>query len=88
MSPSNIPPLRIRETPAQSGLTRAERLANLRGAFALEPLRAAMVQGQRIVLVDDVMTSGASLFAAAQVLRTGGAAHITAVVLARTERPD
>jgi len=80
--------LRIRETPAQSGLTRAERLANLRGAFALEPLRAAAVQGQRIVLVDDVMTSGASLFAAAQVLRTGGAQHITAVVLARTERPD
>jgi len=45
------------------------------------------VQGRRIVLVDDVMTSGASLFAAAQVLRTGGAAHITAVVLARTDPP-
>lgn len=79
--------LRTRETTAQSGLTRAERLRNLRGAFALEPLRAAAVQGRRIVLVDDVMTSGASLFAAAQVLRTGGAAHITAVVLARTDPP-
>jgi ComF family protein len=79
--------LRTRETTAQSGLTRAQRLCNLRGAFALEPLRAAAVQGRRIVLVDDVMTSGASLFAAAQVLRTGGAAHITAIVLARTDPP-
>lgn len=79
--------LRTRETTAQSGLTRAERLRNLRGAFAMEPLRAAAVQGRRIVLVDDVMTSGASLFAAAQVLRTGGAAHITAIVLARTDPP-
>ena len=79
--------LRIRETPAQSGLSRVERLRNLQGAFALEPLRAEAVRGRRVVLVDDVMTSGASLFAAAQVLRAGGAAHITAVVLARTEAP-
>lgn len=79
--------LRTRETPAQSGLTRAQRLINLRGAFALDPLRAASVRARRVVLVDDVMTSGASLFAAAQVLRTGGAAHITAIVLARTELP-
>ncbi len=80
--------LRTRETPAQSELTRAERLRNLRGAFALEPLRAGEVRDRRIVLVDDVMTSGASLFSAAQVLRAAGAAHITAVVLARTPRPD
>jgi ComF family protein len=77
--------LRTRETPAQSGLARADRLRNLQGAFALEPLRAARVHGRRIVLVDDVMTSGASLFAAAEVLRRAGAAHITAVVLARTD---
>jgi ComF family protein len=79
--------LRTRETPAQSGLARAERLRNLRGAFALEPLRAAGVRGRRIVLVDDVMTSGASLFAAAEVLRDAGAAHVAAIVLARTELP-
>jgi ComF family protein len=79
--------LRTRETPAQSGLARAERLRNLQGAFALEPLRAEAVRGRRIVLVDDVMTSGASLFSAAQVLRTGGASHITALVLARTDPP-
>jgi len=79
--------LRTRETTAQSGLARAERLRNLRGAFALEPLRAATVRDRRVVLVDDVMTSGASLFAAAQVLRTAGASHVTAIVLARTEAP-
>jgi predicted amidophosphoribosyltransferase len=74
----------VRDTPAQSGLSRTERLLNLRGAFAVEPLRAEAVRGRRIVLVDDVMTSGASLCAAAQVLRGAGAAHITALVLART----
>lgn len=79
--------LRTRDTTAQSGLTRAERLRNLRGAFALEPLRAAEVEGRRIVLLDDVMTSGASLFAAAVVLRAAGAAHITGLVLARTDPP-
>ncbi|CAN5598415.1 hypothetical protein BH10PSE18_BH10PSE18_40090 [soil metagenome] len=80
--------IRTRDTPAQSGLTRAERLHNLQGAFAIEPLRAAQIRGRRIVLVDDVMTSGASLFSAAQALRTGGATHVSAIVLARTEFPD
>ena len=79
--------LRTQETPAQRGLTRAERLRNLRGAFALEPLRAAAVRGRRIVLVDDVMTSGASLCAAAEVLRAAGATHIAAIVFARTDPP-
>ena len=79
--------LRTRETPAQSGLDRADRLRNLHGAFAVEPLRAQAVREKRIVLVDDVMTSGASLFAAAAVLKLAGAAHVTAVVVARTEAP-
>ena len=77
--------LRIRHTPAQRSLPRAERLANLIGAFAVDPLHAADIRGRRIVLVDDVMTSGASLHTAARVLREAGATHISAVVLARTE---
>lgn len=77
--------LRTRDTPSQRGLPRVERLANLVGAFAIEPLRAMSLRGQRVVLVDDVMTSGASLHTAARVLRQAGARHITAVVLARTE---
>jgi ComF family protein len=76
--------LRIKDTPPQSSLPRAERLSSVKNAFAVEPLRSSEVKGARIVLVDDVMTSGASLFAAAQALRTAGAAHITAIVVART----
>jgi ComF family protein len=76
--------LRIKDTPPQSSLSRAERLSSVKNAFAVEPLRSSEIKGARIVLVDDVMTSGASLFAAAQALRTAGAAHITAIVVART----
>ena len=77
--------LRTRDTPSQRLLPRHERLANLVGAFAVEPLRAAQLRGKRVVLVDDVMTSGASLHSAARELRQAGAAHISALVLARTE---
>ncbi len=77
--------LRIRNTRAQSQLGRAARLANVQGAFLVEPLRVAQLHGRRVLLVDDVMTSGASLFSAAQALRDAGAAHVTAVVLARTQ---
>ena len=80
--------LRIRDTPSQRTLPRAERLANLAGAFAVDPLRTSQLQGRRVVLVDDVMTSGASLHVAARVLRQAGAAHISALVLARTEAGD
>lgn len=76
--------LRLQDTAAQSGLARAQRLRNLRGAFALEPLAAQAVAGRRVLLVDDVMTTGATLHAAALVLRAAGAAHIAALVLART----
>jgi ComF family protein len=76
--------LRTRHTTAQSDLTRAERLRNVRGAFAVEPMRAHELRDRRVVLVDDVMTTGASLHAAATALRQAGAAHITALVLART----
>ncbi len=77
--------LRVKDTRPQSQLKREARLANVKGAFMVEPLRAAALAGRRVVLVDDVMTSGASLSTAAQALRDAGAAHITAVVLARTE---
>jgi ComF family protein len=77
--------LRIKDTLTQSTLSRSERLKNVKTAFAVEPLRAQELQGKRVVLVDDVMTSGATLFAAAASLRQAGAAHITAIVFARTE---
>lgn len=76
--------LRLRDTPPQSGLPRHERLANLDHALAVDPLQAARLHQRRVVLVDDVMTSGASLHAAALALRRHGVTHVTAVVLART----
>jgi ComF family protein len=77
--------LRVKETPPQSSLPRKERLQGVQGAYALEPHHRAEVQGKRMVLIDDVMTTGASLHAAATALRQAGAAHITALVFARTE---
>jgi ComF family protein len=76
--------LRLKHTRPQSQLGREARLANVKDAFQVDPLRASELAGRRVVLVDDVMTSGASLFSAAQALRDAGAAQITAVVLART----
>jgi predicted amidophosphoribosyltransferase len=57
----------------------------VKNAYAVDPLKARDITQRRIVLIDDVMTSGASLHAAARVLRHSGAAHITALVFARTE---
>jgi ComF family protein len=76
--------LRIRHDPPQRGLPRAERLKNVRGAFAVDPRRAAALRGRRVALVDDVMTTGASLREAALALRAAGVSHITAIAFART----
>lgn len=79
--------LRLHDAPAQVGLGRRARLRNLRGAFALEPAWAHHVQGRRMLLLDDVMTTGATLEAAAEVLLQAGAQQVTAVVVARTPAP-
>lgn len=77
--------VRVRDTASQAELDHDRRQANVQRAFALEPARAASVRGQRVLLVDDVMTTGASLFALAQVFREAGAADVAAAVFARTE---
>lgn len=76
--------LRTRHRLAQHELPRAQRLRNVRGAYAVDPLQAAALAQRRVLLVDDVMTTGASLYEAARAVRSAGAAHIAAVVLART----
>jgi ComF family protein len=77
--------LRIADTPAQHTLKRAQRLTALDHAFAVDPLQVAALQDKHIVLVDDVMTTGASLFTATRVLKAAGVRQVTGLVIARTE---
>lgn len=74
---------RVRETPAQSALPWAERMRNLRGAFRCE--RA--LDGLTVAVVDDVMTTGATLDAVADALKRAGAARVLNWVVARTLPP-
>ena len=70
----------------QADLNRAERQRNLRSAFMTDPRRRGELQGQRVALVDDVMTTGATAREAAAALLRGGAAAVDVWVVART--PD
>ena len=80
--------VRVRETPDQHSLPRAQRLHNLRDAFAAHPRHAARLTGAQVLLVDDVSTTGATLEAAAQALLNGGAVSVDALVLAHTPPGD
>jgi ComF family protein len=79
---------RIEESTHQVGASREDRRANVRDAFWVDPARLHHVRGQRLVLMDDVMTTGASLHEAARALKAAGAAHVTGMVFARTEAPS
>jgi ComF family protein len=72
----------------QAQLSRAARLTNLRGAFFVAPQRRAALQGRHVAVVDDVMTSGATLSEAATTLRRAGAARVDAWALTRTPAPE
>ena len=72
---------RIRWTEPQVNLPAHERPGNVRGAFAME--RQAEVAGKRVVLVDDVFTTGATTDACARVLRKAGAEDVVVFTLAR-----
>lgn len=69
---------RVRATPKQVGTTRAERLRNVEGAFA--PVRS--LTDLRVLLIDDVLTTGATASAASRAVRQAGAAQVTVGVLA------
>lgn len=73
---------RLRQTASQRGLTRAARLRNLHGAFTV-PV-PALVQGLHVLLVDDVLTTGATLRAASRALLDAGAGSVSVLVVART----
>jgi len=69
------------ERPSQRGLSATQRRLNLEGA--VQVARGAHVDGQRVLLVDDVMTTGATLSVCAEALAEAGAARVSALVFAR-----
>lgn len=75
--------VRVRATPSQVSLSRLERHRNVSGAFAVPGPAEAHVYGRRILLVDDVLTTGATLDACARTLRRAGATHVDALTFAR-----
>ncbi len=76
--------IRTRETVSQTGLTRHQRRANLRGAFAVT--RPEKLRGQNVLLVDDVMTTGATAGECARVLLRAGAKQVLVATVARAIR--
>lgn len=76
--------VRVRDTATQADLPWRERQANMRDAFECR----GRLDGKRVLVVDDVMTTGASLEALARVLKQAGAVHVHNLVVARTPPPD
>ena len=74
---------RVKATPPQVGLTRAQRASNVQGAFRVDPSHRDRIVGRRIILIDDVLTSGATTDAAARILLRAGAANVDVLVFAR-----
>ena len=79
---------RIRRTRPQTELGRRERGRNVAGAFRVAPAWRARVRGAHIVIVDDVLTTGATLEACARVLKRSGAVRVDALSVARVDSPD
>jgi ComF family protein len=74
---------RVKATKAQVGLSRAQRADNVQGAFRAPPEAEARLRGKRVVLIDDVLTSSATVNAAARALLRAGAANVDVLVFAR-----
>ena len=75
--------MRTRATPTQAGLSRSGRFRNVRGAFAIRPRHRAAIRDRHIILVDDVMTTGATVDGCARAILRAGAARVSVITLAR-----
>ncbi len=80
--------LRRRHTAAQDHRGVSDRFANIEGALAVNPRHAAAVAGRPVLLVDDVMASGATMAAAAEALQAAGSGPVSVAVLARAVKDD
>ena len=78
---------RVKATAQQVGLSRNERAANIQGAFRVPPPGKPAVVGRRLVLVDDVLTSGATVEGCARALLRAGAANVDVLIFARVADP-
>ena len=76
--------VRTGHAPDQHDLPAEQRIKNLKGTFVADPDHTPRIRDQHLLLVDDVSTTGATLRAAANALRQGGARQVSALVLART----
>ena len=76
--------VRRKNTPPQAGLLFKQRVLNVRGAFKVNPKYEGRILGRNIILVDDVMTTGATIEACAKVLKKAGAASVNVLTVART----
>ena len=74
---------RVRPTQQQIGLSRKERASNVQGAFKVAADRQSLIHGRRVVLIDDVLTSGATVDACARALLRAKAASVDVLVFAR-----
>ena len=80
--------LRNRHTPSQGAMPSARaRQRNMRGAFRISPSHKTAIAGRHVLLVDDVLTTGATVEACARVLKRSGAAKVFVLALARVVRP-
>lgn len=79
--------VRHRHTPSQAGLNARQRFRNMRAAFSLRDGAGCLIAGRHVLLIDDVMTTGATAEACSRVLKRAGAAEISLLALARVVRP-